>query len=110
VSRGRPPVRCLDCGQTKDHHGRGLCSTCHTRHRRGGTLERFARIEPLKGEPRRHNPTPGCVRKTTDPKVLIEQAIARTGSVDKAALELAEQGISWQRIKEIWVAMEAAAT
>jgi hypothetical protein len=45
-----------------------------------------------------------------DPRTLIEQALARTvGSVDKAALELAEQGISWQRIKEIWDAMEEEA-
>jgi hypothetical protein len=48
-------------------------------------------------------------QQSRDPKVLIEQAIARTGSVDKAALELAGQGISWQRIKEIWDAMEEEA-
>jgi hypothetical protein len=44
-------------------------------------------------------------QQSRDPKVLIEQAIARTGSVDKAALELAKDGISWQRVRDIYDAM-----
>lgn len=41
---------CRDCGTTeRRHQGRGLCSMCHPKHKKAGTLDKFA----LKGRAKR---------------------------------------------------------
>ena len=35
---------CVDCGNLREHAGRGLCVSCHSRRKRKGTLYKF----PLK--------------------------------------------------------------
>lgn len=42
MSNGRI-ITCADCGETKRHHGRGLCATCWNAHSRAGTLTNFER-------------------------------------------------------------------
>lgn len=35
-------VTCSDCGERREHNGRGLCGRCYTRHGRAGTLDRYS--------------------------------------------------------------------
>lgn len=37
-------VTCLDCGESKSHEGRGLCSRCHRRRGLAGTLDERPRL------------------------------------------------------------------
>src|SRR5260370_10444757 len=44
---------CVSCGNTRPHHGYGLCDGCYTYHRATGTLGQFPRLAVAHG-------TPGC--------------------------------------------------
>lgn len=43
-------VTCADCGETRAHLARGLCSRCYDRHRDRGTLDRFPLAPPSGGQ------------------------------------------------------------
>jgi hypothetical protein len=39
-------ITCVLCGSKRPNKGRGLCGSCHERHRRAGTLEQFPSLVP----------------------------------------------------------------
>ena len=51
MTKNRPTITCADCGEQGRNHGRGLCSSCHHRNYRNGTLHLFPTIP--RGTPKR---------------------------------------------------------
>ncbi|RCG27223.1 hypothetical protein DQ384_26245 [Sphaerisporangium album] len=64
--RDRSIVTCKSCQQRGPHGGRGLCTICHGRHKRKGTLTQF----PLLGNPHKD-------KKPWQPKQARSRALVR---------------------------------
>lgn len=50
MSWTRRITECIDCRQTRVHHGRGLCAACYRRHEWHGTLDNFERLTYARDE------------------------------------------------------------
>lgn len=88
MSRSRRFTTCVDCGNHAIHGGRGLCLTCHSRHRRKGTLHRYPTGEPGN----QYKTRGGAVSPRSTRRIRIEQAIALAGTVEGAHQHLARTG------------------